>query len=88
MNDYYWSKLALRVAQYLARPIPSEPDSVPSPCMSLCRMHPLTGICEGCLRTLPEIGRWGQASDEEKHQIWVQMPERLARRRALEEPES
>ena len=84
MNDYYWDKLAERAEAYLARPSPPEPNSVPSPCMSLCLMHPSAAWCEGCLRTLPEIGGWSRATVQEQHEVWVQIPERLKNRRALE----
>ena len=84
MNDYYWDKLAERAEQYLARPSPPEPNSVPSPCMSLCLMHHSAAWCEGCLRTLPEIGGWSRATVQEQHEVWVQIPERLKNRRALE----
>jgi predicted Fe-S protein YdhL (DUF1289 family) len=36
------------------------------------------------LRTLPEIGGWNRATADEQHQVWVQIPERLKIRRALE----
>ena len=85
MNDYYWDKLAERAQVYLAKPTPPEPNSVPSPCMSLCLMHPSAAWCEGCLRTLPEIGGWSRASVQEQHQVWVQIPERLKNRRELEQ---
>ncbi|WP_322993709.1 DUF1289 domain-containing protein [Limnohabitans sp.] len=84
MNDYYWDKLAERAEAYLARPSPPEPNSVPSPCMSLCLMHPSAAWCEGCLRTLPEIGGWSRATVQEQHEVWVQIPERLKNRRELE----
>ncbi|MGV0985775.1 MAG: DUF1289 domain-containing protein [Limnohabitans sp.] len=83
MSEHYWKKLSERTAQVLAQPTPSAPNSVPSPCVSLCLMHPSGGWCEGCLRTLPEIGSWSRATDEEKRQVWAQMPERLQKRRAL-----
>ena len=84
MNDYYWDKLAERAEAYLARSTPPEPNSVPSPCMSLCLMHPSAAWCEGCLRTLPEIGGWSRATVQEQHEVWVQIPERLKNRRELE----
>jgi predicted Fe-S protein YdhL (DUF1289 family) len=52
--------------------------------MSLCLMHASAEWCEGCLRTLPEVGGWSRATADEQHQVWVQMPERLKNRRALE----
>ena len=38
-------------------------QTVPSPCISVCRMDAATGLCEGCFRTLDEIGQWGNADD-------------------------
>ena len=61
----------------------TRPDAAASPCINVCRMDEATGWCEGCLRTLPEIGSWSRATDEEKRQVWAQMPERLQKRRAL-----
>ena len=48
-------------------------DFVPSPCISVCRMDGASGRCEGCLRTLDEIARWGGASEEEKLAIWNEL---------------
>ncbi|HYD93998.1 MAG TPA: DUF1289 domain-containing protein [Noviherbaspirillum sp.] len=55
-----------------------ETDSgrVPSPCISVCRMHPQTGLCEGCLRTIDEIARWSGATEEWKRQVWVEIRKR------------
>jgi hypothetical protein len=47
-------------------------------------MHPSAGWCDGCLRTLPEIGSWSRATDEEKRRVWELIPERLRQRQALE----
>ena len=47
----------------------SQPSMADSPCKMACK----SGItpngvhyCEGCYRTLMEVARWGQLSDEEK----------------------
>ena len=53
---------------------PAEP--VPSPCISVCRMDPATGLCEGCFRTLDEVAGWSLASDEEKRVVWQLLVER------------
>ena len=47
-------------------------------------MHPGADWCDGCLRTLPEIGGWSRASDEEKRLVWSQIPERLLKRQATD----
>jgi predicted Fe-S protein YdhL (DUF1289 family) len=46
-----------------------DPD-VPSPCISVCRMDPVSELCEGCFRTLDEIAAWGRMEDEGKREIW------------------
>ena len=49
----------------------------PSPCISICRMSDDTTYCEGCWRTLDEIGGWGQRSADEKRLVWRLIGERL-----------
>lgn len=65
--------LAHRAQQVLAQ---DEPH-VPSPCVSVCLMHPDGGHCEGCLRTLPEIGNWGRMGDDDKRIVWQRIQQRL-----------
>ena len=43
---------------------------VPSPCSSVCRMDRLSGFCEGCLRTIPEIAGWSKMEDEARRGVW------------------
>ncbi|NTV11229.1 MAG: DUF1289 domain-containing protein [Zoogloea sp.] len=52
--------------------------TIASPCISLCRMNPATGYCEGCLRSLEEIAGWSRATDEQKRAILRQVAERRA----------
>ena len=49
---------------------------VPSPCSSVCRMSPSTGLCEGCLRTLDEIGAWSGLAATAKRQVWQAIAQR------------
>lgn len=51
-------------------------DGVPSPCLSVCRMDPASGLCEGCLRTLDEIAAWGALPDEERRAVWQLIEQR------------
>ena len=51
---------------------------VPSPCMSVCQMDPDLGLCRGCLRTLGEIGQWGNANDAQRRAIWQTIEARTA----------
>jgi uncharacterized protein len=50
--------------------------TVPSPCINVCRMHPASGLCEGCWRTLDEIAAWGVSSDDAKRAVWVLIEQR------------
>ena len=42
-----------------------QPD-IPSPCIGICRIDKERQLCEGCLRTLDEIGCWGVMDAEQK----------------------
>lgn len=37
-----------------------------TPCVNICRLDPQTGLCAGCGRTLDEIARWGEISEDER----------------------
>lgn len=60
--------------------LPASPASgtPPSPCLSQCQINPLSGLCQGCLRTLPEIIHWSEADDAFKWQVWAAIKEREA----------
>jgi predicted Fe-S protein YdhL (DUF1289 family) len=58
------------------------PTTVASPCISICRLDPATGYCEGCFRTLDEIAGWGTYPDERKLAVLAA----LEVRRTLETP--
>ncbi|RXF75392.1 DUF1289 domain-containing protein [Hansschlegelia zhihuaiae] len=62
----------------LARP------PIKSPCIQVCVVDPATGWCEGCYRSLAEIGGWMRFSDEERDRVMRQLAAR--RRTARETP--
>jgi predicted Fe-S protein YdhL (DUF1289 family) len=64
-----------RAAEIAALP---EGDIVPSPCINVCRIDAVSGLCAGCRRTLDEIAAWSRLDDARKRIVWAQ----LARRRA------
>lgn len=68
----YKDLLAARVPDALAARY-----APPSPCISVCKIAPDTGLCYGCLRTLEEIGAWANSEDEDKHAVWVKIAQRL-----------
>ena len=64
----------------MMKPVPPELASpVPSPCVSLCKMNPDTGFCDGCLRTIDEIVAWSRADDAYKRSVWAAIREREQR---------
>ena len=40
-----------------------------SPCINVCTLDAVNGLCQGCFRTIDEISIWSQASNEEKLNI-------------------
>ena len=66
-----------RLAQLAQRVVSDPQPHVPSPCVSICVMNPVTGWCEGCFRTLSEIGEWSRIDDAGKRQIWLKIGERI-----------
>lgn len=67
----------LRLVAQVKRVLQSN-DVPPSPCISICRMSDSTAYCEGCWRTLDEVGRWGQCTSEDKRAVWQSIGQRLA----------
>ena len=50
--------------------------SVPSPCIGICRMDAATGWCEGCHRTLDEIGAWSALGEDARRAVWRVLAQR------------
>ncbi len=63
----------------------SDPAPVPSPCIQICRISPITGWCEGCQRRLEEIGGWGGLSEDDKRAVWRRIHQRRAQEKAPHE---
>ena len=68
----YKELLAARVPEALASRY-----APPSPCISVCKIAPDSGLCYGCLRTLQEIGAWSTSEDADKRAVWGKIAERL-----------
>ncbi len=49
---------------------------IQSPCISVCAMDDLTGLCQGCYRTIDEIKAWWDMSIEEQKNLLVALEER------------
>jgi predicted Fe-S protein YdhL (DUF1289 family) len=72
----------VRLAAQAKRVMQSD-DVPPSPCISICRMSDDTTFCEGCWRTLDEIGCWSQCTANDKRAVWQLIGERLAAHAAV-----
>jgi predicted Fe-S protein YdhL (DUF1289 family) len=51
-------------------------DSMASPCNDVCRIDEISGLCQGCQRTLDEIARWSAMADANKRAVLDALPER------------
>jgi len=52
---------------------------VKSPCIDVCKMDKSTGLCRGCLRTIPEIKAWKGLSRKEQKALLAELDSRRAR---------
>lgn len=55
-----------------------------TPCVSICRIDPVSGFCIGCGRTTSEIGRWVEMSEEDRLALMAQLPDRFTQTPALQ----
>ncbi|MEM5291846.1 DUF1289 domain-containing protein [Paraburkholderia sabiae] len=44
-------------------------DAIIDPCINICRMDLNGRFCQGCWRTLREIGIWDQLTDQQKAEV-------------------
>jgi len=52
---------------------------IASPCIDVCRMDEVTGLCEGCYRSIAEISAWANADDPQKTLILAAVAQRRER---------
>jgi uncharacterized protein len=53
-----------------------------SPCISVCRLDPVSQICIGCGRTIAEIAAWPSLSDQDRKAIMARLEAARAAARA------
>ncbi len=53
--------------------------SIVTPCVKVCVVDGRSGLCLGCLRTLPEIAGWSRLTDAERAALTIELPSRAAR---------
>ena len=58
---------------------------IESPCVSICVLDEVRGLCRGCARTLAEIGAWSRYNAAERECIMRALP---ARRAALDDADN
>ncbi|MEM5383128.1 DUF1289 domain-containing protein [Paraburkholderia phymatum] len=44
-------------------------NPVTDPCINICRMDPNDQLCQGCWRTLREVGLWDQMNHQQKAEV-------------------
>lgn len=49
---------------------------IDSPCVKICVIHPATGLCLGCARTLGEIAAWSRLAPAMRQAIMAELPGR------------
>ncbi len=54
----------------------SEKSEIKSPCISVCAMDDLTGLCQGCYRTIDEIKGWWDMSQNDQKNLLATLDER------------
>lgn len=62
----------------MAKPKTASGDPIASPCVKVCAVDTVSGLCRGCGRTLNEIGGWTGYSQAMRAAIMAQLPARLA----------
>ena len=62
----------------LPQTAPFNGPGVASPCISVCRIDPVTGLCVGCARTLEEIAAWSTLDDAARRDVWTAIATRRA----------
>ena len=54
---------------------------IDTPCVKICTIDPLSGLCAGCGRTREEIARWAAMTAGERARIMTELPTRNAHTR-------
>jgi predicted Fe-S protein YdhL (DUF1289 family) len=51
---------------------------IKTPCNRVCALHPVSGLCVGCARSVEEIAGWIGFDEKERAAIMMRLPKRLA----------
>lgn len=53
-------------------------EAIDTPCVKICQVNASQRLCEGCGRTLAEIGGWLSMSAADRRRVMAELPARLA----------
>ena len=56
-------------------------DEIESPCVKVCVVHPESGLCLGCHRSIDEIAAWSSMTPEARRAVMAELPGRADRAR-------
>jgi hypothetical protein len=56
----------------------SDVVEVTSPCIGVCQMNELSGLCAGCYRSIEEIQTWWDMTSDEKQRLKDTLELRMA----------
>ena len=48
-----------------------------SPCVKICVIDPIAGLCVGCGRTIAEISLWSEMQEEDRLAVMAELPARM-----------
>jgi predicted Fe-S protein YdhL (DUF1289 family) len=48
-----------------------------SPCVKICVIDPIAGLCVGCGRTIAEISLWSEMQEDERLAVMAELPARM-----------
>lgn len=51
-------------------------ERIETPCINICSIDPVDGLCEGCRRSVDEIARWTAMSAGERARIMAELKRR------------
>ena len=51
-------------------------QEVSSPCIGVCSVDDLSGLCVGCFRSMDEISQWWDMNDAERNKVMSQLADR------------
>ena len=58
--------------------------TLPSPCISICQIDPVTRNCLGCYRSRQEIAEWPTMSTDEQAELLQSLKQRRAEKTGLQ----